>query len=76
MQSHNDRMRRIKDLSEQLSAALDVSYRVRERAEALREAIDELVRSVPPERRNMPRVKTPVQVTVEDHHAESTRKRR
>ena len=60
MNEQAHQLRRIKDLCEQLSRAVDSSFRVREHADELRRAATELADSVPAERRAMARVKRPV----------------
>jgi hypothetical protein len=57
MQQHDERLQRIKELYEQLSAAIATSFRVREQAEALKEAVEDILESAPPERRSVPRFK-------------------
>ena len=60
MDRSTERLQGIKELCEQLVCAVDASFRVREHAEALRQAADELAQSTPPERRATPRPKRPV----------------
>ena len=52
-----EHLRRIKELYEQLSSAIDASFRVREHAEELSRAAAELAHSTRPERRSTPRPK-------------------
>jgi hypothetical protein len=59
MKQHAERMQRIMELCEHLARASDASFRIREHAEELKRAAEELAESVPPERRLMPRIKNP-----------------
>jgi len=51
-----DRMQHISKLCDHLLGAVDASFRVREHAEELGRAADELARATPPERRSVPRL--------------------
>jgi hypothetical protein len=54
------RFQHIKELCDQLSGAVDASFRVHELAEELSRAVQEFARSTPPERRSIPRVEDAV----------------
>jgi len=57
MKQHAERMQRIRELCEHLAEAIDASFRIREHAEELKRAVEELAELVPPERRRMARLK-------------------
>jgi hypothetical protein len=56
MKRHADRMHHIRQLCDHLVGAVDASFRVREHAEELSRAAEELARATPPERRSVPRL--------------------
>ena len=56
MEHHADRMQHIRTLCDHLAGAVDASFRVREHAEALSRAAEELARAAAPERRSLPRL--------------------